>query len=86
MDKKYYAGQDIMDAIIGLMEAVGSIKGADVVEVVRCKDCKLWSSCLSKQEKQVLIDTNTDGVCEYWMSDGLMPNDFCSYGERKEDE
>ncbi len=58
----------------------------DLVEVVRCKDCELWSSCLSKQEKQVLIDTNTDGVCEYWMSDGLMPNDFCSYGRRKEGE
>lgn len=58
----------------------------DVVEVVRCKDCKLWSSSLTKEEKQVLIDTNTDGVCEVWMSDGLMPNDFCSYGQRKEGE
>lgn len=59
---------------------------ADMVQVVRCKDCKLWSRCLTKEEKQVLIDTNTDGVCEVWMSDGLMPNDFCSYGQRKEGE
>ena len=86
MELKYYAGKDVLDALLDCMERISKQDGADVVKVVRCKDCKLWSSSLTKEEKQVLIDTNTDGVCEVWMSDGLMPNDFCSYGQRKEDE
>ena len=86
MSDRYYSGKDICEAITELFERIGAMPAADVVEVVRCKDCKLWSSSLTKEEKQVLIDTNTDGVCEVWMSDGLMPNDFCSYGQRKEDE
>lgn len=47
-------------------------------EVVRCKDCK---------HKVVTEDGEYDPediVCEYWMSDGLNSNDYCSYGERKE--
>lgn len=46
---------------------------ADVVEVVRCKDCKYW-------------ETQNGGFCK--ASYGLCEinnenNDFCSYGERK---
>ena len=47
-------------------------------ELVRCKDCK---------HKVVTEDGEyepEDIVCEYWMSDGLNSNDYCSYGERKE--
>ena len=49
---------------------------ADVVEVVRCRDCKYWGG-------------STFGyVCEAWSGMDLKhhtrPNDFCSYGERKE--
>jgi hypothetical protein len=50
----------------------------DVVQVVRCKDCK----------HLVLTDEGehnpNDCVCDYWMTDGLNDNDFCYYGERKE--
>lgn len=48
----------------------------DVVEVVRCKDCKHWG---------VIMFRN---VCRRWSASDVknctMPNDFCSYGERKE--
>ena len=38
----------------------------DVVEVVRCKDCKHWHN----------------GDC--YRLELSLPNDFCSYGERKD--
>lgn len=41
---------------------------ADVVEVVRCKDCTEWD----KEECE----------CSHWY--GFRAYDFCSYGERKE--
>lgn len=53
-------------------KTVDAIPAADVVEVVRCKDCK---HCIGP-------------VCynEHWESVGcpsVQPDDFCSYGERK---
>lgn len=47
----------------------------DVVKVVRCKDCKQYSS----------TKTNRKGfrICPA-SSMEITPDDFCSYGERKE--
>ena len=49
---------------------------ADVVEVVRCRKCKYWRG----------IDEFGDGYCGN--PDGIdnvaKPDDFCSYGTRKE--
>ena len=48
---------------------------ADVVEVVRCKDCKSFG----------IYQCSGNGYCTH--NDGLEnpdPDDFCSYGERKE--
>ena len=54
---------------------------ADVVEVVRCKDCKHNVANWNHDE---LDETDyTDIVCDYFMTDGLNPDDFCNYGERK---
>jgi hypothetical protein len=58
---------------------------ADVVEVVRCKDCEYWK------------DTSTDAITGYHWGECIKPlgdyrycetaeYDFCSYGERKEQE
>lgn len=47
---------------------------ADVVKVIRCKDCEHFSKEASK---------SYDGhFCEVWL-DYIKPNDFCSYGKRK---
>ena len=48
---------------------------ADVVEVVRCKDCK------HENVHHAISDKCT--WCDYW---GIDPDfdDFCSYGERKD--
>ena len=52
-------------------------KQGDVVTVVRCKDCKDY-----KQNEHCPDD---EMVCKCW-ADWLYtdPDDFCSYGERKE--
>ena len=51
---------------------------ADVVEVVRCKDCK---HCALTEEGEYNPE---DIVCGYFMTDGMQADDFCSYGERRE--
>lgn len=53
--------------------------GKDLVEVVRCKDCKHHEELLNNNDENVLcwvhdIDVIVDG------------NGYCSYGERKDDE
>ena len=70
-------GEEIM---LATMNQIEELPTADVVEVVRCKDCKYYD----------------DGECEYhseskemrqyerWTVD-VNENDFCSYGERKEE-
>ena len=66
-----------------ITELISECPTADVVEVVRCKDCKY-------------ICHYTDGHLECRLLADLKPipttyctmnaDDFCSYGERREDE
>lgn len=87
----FEAALDAVDAgnlhrviVEALQSIIAEIPAVDVVEVVRCKDCEMWGYTLSEEDRQRCIEFNTDLVCDYWESDGLMPNDFCSKGERKE--
>ena len=50
----------------------------DVVEVVRCRNCK-YGDWDSKPDDAMVCMRTKDG---FWRSG----NDFCSYGERKEDD
>lgn len=54
---------------------------ADVVEVVRCKDCKRCFQHITKRHKQLmwLCMRHDLDLC-------VRPDDYCSYGERKETE
>lgn len=45
---------------------------ADVVEVVRCEDCRYWENRFD-----VMVCNLTDGM--------KGASDYCSYGERRED-
>lgn len=62
----------------------GKFKNKSVFEeVVRCDNCK---HNVANKEIDTLDETDYSGediVCSYFMTDGLAPNDFCSYGERK---
>lgn len=59
----------------------------DYVEVVRCKDCKKF---IKKGEE--FLNNDVFGICEKsrtgFFDDGeeVYGNDFCSYGERRNDE
>ena len=46
----------------------------DAVEVVRCRECKWWH-----EDDDVGYCDNPDGLDNY-----AKPDEFCSYGERKE--
>lgn len=54
------------------MSAIRELPTADVVEVVRCEDCKYWDNRFD-----VMVCNLTDGM--------KGASDYCSYGERRED-
>lgn len=58
-----------------LEDALNKISAADVVPVVRCRDCK-YRFRNNGHDKNGCPITDAD----IWMDD----NSFCSYGERKE--
>lgn len=64
-----------------ILSAIDEIETADAVEVVRCKNCKKWN--------------NTSHICGEFITNQKLqgggkvvfitePDDFCSYGIRKE--
>jgi hypothetical protein len=54
------------------------VKELDLVEVVRCKDCRHW------------IERTADGIDTFhtcWFNDSITGmNHFCRYGEKKDNE
>ena len=77
---KYQSGER-QHGILGVVGTIKNWKTADVVEVVRCKNC------IHKVDfkGRVMCDRNAKVICGEWC--GLTAtNDehFCSYGERKE--
>ena len=64
---KQFAPEYLNPFIVSLIEKQPT---ADVVEVVRCKDCTEWD----KDEYE----------CSHWY--GFRENDFCSYGARMDGE
>ena len=67
---------------------LGEPKNPDVVKVVRCKDCKYSRDLQTTSEKYnyrkgVVICTNGEiSNTEF----AVWGNDFCSYGERKDND
>jgi len=66
----YIKREDAITAIAGLLNVIEQVDGADLVEVVRCKECKHWDSdCI---------------WCDLWGNTQEYDDGYCSYGERKE--
>jgi len=66
-----------------LKQTISDIKNmpsADVVEVVRCKDCKYYTDYMA-YTKSFKSHYCSGGFVDSNMA--LHPDDFCSYGERK---
>lgn len=63
----------LRDEICG--NILGKLSTVDVVEVVRCKDCKYYTS---------MIPNKNHGICSL-ASRHLGDDGFCSEGERRDD-
>lgn len=61
----------------GVLSLAHRISAVDAVEVVRCKDCRHWSNYTLSCD-MLLSGGSTEHVNWY-------ENDFCSYGERREE-
>ena len=72
----YYGHADVIFA-----DDIENAPTVDAVEVVRCKDCRRCFKHTTKRNKQImwLCMRNEMEVC-------VRPDDFCSYGERREGE
>lgn len=74
----YGIERDMYDELEKILDDVDAIPAADVVEVVRCGECKYYDNpvCTLLSEKPSQYSTGSVVEMEY--------SDFCSYGERKE--
>lgn len=76
---------DIFDSAYGdsccemFKKSIDAQPTADVVEVVRCKDCEEW-----QDDWIPSCGDNRSHYCAT-MDSVMKPTDFCSYGERRED-
>ena len=80
---------DAADCYRDCIDLLDSIPAADVVEVVRCRECKYWGDEAGKLQRSdgllfarcimhnYLLDGRHTGWCP-------TENNFCSYGEREE--
>ena len=70
---------DKIEDLIRFLVAVDVAPSVDAVPVVRCKDCKY------KQTEVFSTQYGRFLVCIIFRGKRHQPNDFCSYGERKEE-
>lgn len=61
----------------GVYAIIEQFPAADVAPVVKCKDCKY--------HENATVNSNGFLICSVSGMD-ITPDDFCSYGERKEKE
>lgn len=61
--------------VSGTLDRIRAIPAADVVQVVRCRDCIYWEPA---------SPTRTSGNCNRSFDIPAWATDFCSYGKRKD--
>ena len=66
---------------IVLWEDIKSMPTIDAVPVVRCRDCK-WFNHYTMECESDDVATDHEGGASFSINFG--PDDFCSYGQRKE--
>ena len=78
----YFKASDILDKAIGtdayfpIKSILLGTKTADVVPVVRCEECRYYQN--AKLNKKGFLICPASGM-------EITEDDYCSYGERKED-
>ena len=74
--------------LVGISKVWQQVKNmptVDAVPVIRCRDCKHNVANKKIDSLDITDYSGEDIVCDYFMTDGLNPNDYCSYAERKEE-
>lgn len=67
--------EDEMSALFQVGDAIIDCQTIDAVPVVRCKDCKRYV-----ENREAVVTYCHRGLNDIYVK----PNDFCSYGERKD--
>ena len=68
-----------------LLKDIEKTPTADAVPVIRCKDCIHNVSNRITDPLCINDYSGDDIVCDYFETDGMEPDDYCSYAERKEE-
>ena len=78
-----YVGEEYREALTIAMHDIEfvDLMPKDMVAVVRCKECK-HNYGLTHGGEYCSVDI----LCEYWATDGMHENDYCSRGKRKDGE
>lgn len=76
---------DVSDEDIIAKEIIRNAPTVDAVPVVRCRDCKNWGPYGSKASRKAGDPLERYGGCMMWRG-GHLESDFCSYGEREEEQ
>lgn len=89
--KSTYTGETLMDYEVADMieDCIDNAPTVDAVEVVRCKDCKHWHEETGWCNQHSHFIGEKGEACHPWESNDwkmLNEDDFCSYGERKDNE
>ena len=65
---------------LSVLEELDAAPTVDAVEIVRCRDCKHYMP-----QKKSAHWENRANYCNRTVPIKVQPNDFCSYGERKDE-
>lgn len=68
----------VSDYAYAAANMLDEIPSADVVEVVRCKDCNYWVRLDGDDDHYCRLDCGLQGI--------VAEEDFCSYGERRDND
>ena len=79
-EKYFYKHLDDVH-IVGVMNAIDEMPNADVVPVVRCRDCKYYD----KKYHQCKLHSEEPDQYSTGFIFNMQEDDFCSYGERRID-
>ena len=77
--RECFGGDGVTGAVMQRM--FDSLPTIDAVPVVRCRDCKWFNHYTMECESD---DVARDHECGAAFSINFGPDDFCSYGQRKE--
>ena len=80
LDKAYAYGNRLEpEGYCVEVEDIQTLPAADVVEVVRCQDCKHWNKNYYQDIETCFEHRNVDGT-----EQAMRPDDYCSYGEKRD--